>query len=120
VGVIYRALAWGAASVHVLYVLFVVLGSVLVLRWPFLLWVHVVAVLWAVATMTTDLGCALTSWEKSLWRRGGQEPYPEGFVQHYVLRMETSNEDTHRYHVALGVGVLALNVVVYAFTVFRR
>jgi hypothetical protein len=118
--VIYRALARAAASVHVLYVFFVVLGSALVLRWPSLLWVHVLAVLWAVVTMTTDLGCALTSWEKSLWRRGGREPYPEGFLVHYVLRMEASNEDTHRYHVALGVGVLVLNVVVYAFTGLRR
>ena len=97
----------------------VVLGSLLVLRWPALLWLHVVAVLWAAATMTLDLGCVLTPWEKSLWRSGGREPYAEGFVQHHVLRADLSPARSRLVHVALGLAVLALNVVVY-LAVFNR
>jgi hypothetical protein len=112
---IYRALARAVAALHVAFVLFVVLGGLLVLRWPALLWLHVVGVVWAAATLAFDLGCPLTPWEKSLWRRGGREPYAEGFLQHHILRTLTSPEHSRRNHVAIGVGVLILNVVVYVF-----
>lgn len=110
---IYRALARVVVGMHVGYVLFVVLGGLLVLRWPALIWVHVPAVLWATATMVMDLFCPLTPWEKSLWRLGGREPYAEGFVQHHLLRTLASPEHARRNHVMLGLGVLVLNVVVY-------
>ncbi|MDB4892418.1 MAG: hypothetical protein JWL61_4273 [Gemmatimonadetes bacterium] len=109
----YRALARAVAALHVAFVLFVVLGSLLVLRWPGLLWLHLLAVLWAAATLAFDLGCPLTPLEKSFWRQGGREPYPEGFLQHHVLRTLASPEHSRRNHVAIGVGVLVLNVVVY-------
>jgi hypothetical protein len=110
---VYRVLARGIVSLHMAYVLFVVLGSVLVLRWPALLWVHVAAVLWATATLVMDLYCPLTTWEKSLWRLGGREAYAEGFLQYHLLRTLASPEHAQRNHVLLGFGVLVLNVVVY-------
>jgi hypothetical protein len=116
----YRLLARPLALLHVAYTAFVVLGSLAVLRWPSLLWLHVLAIAWAVATMTTDLGCVLTSWEKSLWRKGGLEPYAEGFLQHHVLRMVFPPEHEKRNHVLLGVLVLVLNAFVYGLVIFRR
>ena len=110
----YRALARAVATVHVGFVLFVVFGSVLVLRWPSLIWVHLAAVVWAAATMTLDLGCVLTPWEKSLWRRGGREPYAEGFLQHHVLRAKMSPSRSRMVHVVLGLAALLFNVAVYA------
>ena len=110
---IYRVLARAIAALHVGFVVFVVLGSLLVVRWPWLLWEHVAAVLWAAATMTFDLGCVLTPWEKSLWRSGGREPYAEGFLQHHVLRTDLSPATSRLAHVALGLAALALNAVVY-------
>ena len=110
---IYRVLARTIAALHVGFVLFVVLGSLLVLRWPMLIWVHLLAVLWAAATMTMDLGCVLTPWEKALWLSGGREPYSEGFLQHHLLRARMTSERSRQVHIALGVGVLLLNVAVY-------
>ncbi|HEX2723891.1 MAG TPA: DUF2784 domain-containing protein, partial [Gemmatimonadaceae bacterium] len=82
----WRMLARLVAALHTGYVVFVVLGSLLVLLWPSFLWIHLSAVTWAAATMFFDLGCPLTPWEKTFWRRGGREPYEEGFLQHHVLR----------------------------------
>ena len=109
----YRVFARAIALLHIGFVLFVVLGGLMVLRWPSLLWVHVAAVLWAAATMTLDLGCVLTPWEKSLWQRGGREPYAEGFLQHHVLRADLTPQRSRFVHVALGLAALALNVAVY-------
>jgi hypothetical protein len=110
-------LARAVATVHTGYVLFVLLGSLLVLLWPSLLWVHLAAVTWAGATMLFDLGCPLTPWEKQFWKRGGREPYEEGFLQHHVLRMKFDPAHARRNHALIGVFVVTLNLVIY-FIVF--
>lgn len=115
----YRVLARAIASLHAAYAMFAVFGGLLVLRWPSLMMLHLLAVLWALATMTLDLGCYLTHWEKALWRRGGSEPYPEGFLQHHVLRHTFPEERSRLYHAMLGAAALALNVAIYGLLVLR-
>jgi hypothetical protein len=117
---IHRAFARLIVLAHSAYVAFVVFGSVLVLRWPSLLWLHVAAVLWAAATLAFDLGCPLTPWEKTRWRLGGVEPYPEGFLQHHVLRARFVAEHSRASHTVAGLLVLALNIVVYWLVVLKR
>ncbi|MEO5814871.1 MAG: DUF2784 domain-containing protein [Gemmatimonadaceae bacterium] len=117
---IYRALARVVAALHLLFVLFVVLGGLLTMRWPALVWIHVPAVVWAVATLAFDLGCPLTLLEKFFLRKDGSEPYREGFLQHHVFRPLVSSEPSHRVYVLLGVGVLVLVIVVYAIAFTSR
>jgi hypothetical protein len=117
---IYRLLARFIVAVHAAYVAFVVLGSLLVLRWPRLLFVHLAAVVWGFATLAFDLGCPLTPWEKSAWRKGGVEPYPEGFLQHHVLRNLIRDRHSRMSHALLGAFALLLNVVIYAVIFSRR
>ncbi len=113
-------LATAVATIHVAYVVFVVLGSILVLIWPKLLWIHLAAVIWAALTMFFDLGCPLTPWEKNYWVRGGRVPYDEGFLQHHVLRTRFDPEHARRNHALLGGFVLVLNVAVYGFILAAR
>lgn len=90
------------------------------MQWPALIWVHVAAVAWAFATLALDFGCPLTPWEKDLWRLGGVEPYPEGFLQHHILRARFAAEHARRNHAILGVLVLALNVAIYSLVLLKR
>ncbi len=116
---VHRTLARSIAALHILFTLFVIFGSVLVMRWPSLLWVHLAAVGWAVLNLITNLGCVLTTWEKDLLRWGGEEPYPEGFLQHHVFRREFTPEVERWNHALLGIGALVLNAAVYAFVFWR-
>jgi len=115
-----RMLARLIVALHAGYAIFVVVGALLVFRWPAIIWVNLAAVAWAFLTLVFDMGCPLTPWEKTLWRRGGVEPYPEGFVHHHFLRNELTDEQSHRVHVALGALVLILNAGVYSLYFLRR
>ena len=117
---IWRALARAVAAAHVAYVVFVVLGSVLVLIWPGLLWIHLLAVVWAGLTLMFDFGCPLTPWEKRFWLKGGVEPYEEGFLQHHVLRARFKPGTERRNHAILGAFAIALNAVIYWLVFVRR
>lgn len=116
----HRALARLIVLAHSAYAAFVMFGSLLVLRWPSLIWVHGAAVVWAAATLAFDLPCPLTPWEKTQWRLGGVEPYPEGFVQHHVLRTRFAAKHTRASHAIAGLLLLLLNVAFYSLLVLRR
>ena len=117
---IHRALARLIVLTHSAYIAFVVFGSLLVLRWPSLMWFHIAAVVWGAATLAFDLGCPLTPWEKTQWRLGGIEPYPEGFLQHHVLRARVVAEHSRASHAIAGALAFALNLVVYSLVVLKR
>jgi hypothetical protein len=112
--VIWRLLARTVALVHIAYVIFVLLGSILALKWPQLMWVHLAAVTWAGLTLIFDLGCPLTPWEKRFWKMGGVEPYPEGFLQHHILRMRFNPAHERRNHALLGALAIVLNALIYS------
>lgn len=111
--VAWRALAHSLAALHVTYVLFVVFGGLLILVSPRFLPAHLVAVVWAAGTMLCDLGCPVTTWEKTALRRSGYEPYTEGFLQHHVLRSRFEPAKARRAHVVLGIAMLVLNAAIY-------
>ena len=115
----WRALARTVAALHIAYVVFVVLGSLLVLIWPGLLWIHLAAVVWAGLTLMFDFGCPLTPWEKQFWLRGGVEPYPEGFLQHHVLRARFKPGTERRIHAILGAAAMVLNAIIYSIALTR-
>lgn len=56
----------GVVIVHLLFILFAVLGGLLVWRWHGLVWLHVPAAVWAVVVELMHLPCPLTSLEYSL------------------------------------------------------
>lgn len=117
---IWRALARIVAALHISYTVFVALGSILVLAWPSLMWVHLFAVAWAGLTLMFDLGCPLTPWEKRFWKMGGVEPYEEGFLQHHILRSRFDRANERRNHIILGAAAIVFNAVIYYFILSRR
>jgi hypothetical protein len=70
--------------IHFAFVVFVVTGGVLALRWPKLLWFHVPAVLYSVWIIAFSITCPLTPLERDLRERGGGDRYDESFIERYV------------------------------------
>jgi hypothetical protein len=106
--------------VHLAFVGFVALGSLLVLRWPRLAWAHVPAAAWGAAIEFTGWICPLTPLENELRARGGAEPYAGDFVARYLLPVLYPEGLTRAAQLWLGALVVVVNVAVYAQVVRRR
>jgi len=117
--VIYRLLADLVVVLHLGFVLFVVLGGLLVLRWPRAAWLHLPAALWGAGIEFLHGICPLTPLENHLRRLGGEAGYSGGFVEHYVLPVLYPAGLGRGLQIGLGLFVVVLNLVVYT-TVWRR
>ena len=115
----YAALASLVLAVHGAFVLFVVAGGLLALRWPRAAWAHLPAAAWGAGIEIAGGICPLTPLENRLRELAGQAGYDGGFIEHYLLAWLYPDGLTHEIQVALGVAVLVINVAIYA-TVWRR
>ena len=117
---LYRLLADAVAVVHCAFVVFVVAGGLLALRWPRVLWVHAPAAVWGALIEFAGWICPLTPLENELRRRGGEAGYAGGFIERYLLPVIYPAQLTRTTPMVLGALVLAVNVAVYAVVIRRR
>lgn len=99
---------------HFAFILFVVLGGFFALKWRRLAWVHVPAALWGALIEFTGWICPLTPLENLLRKAGGAQGYASGFIEYYLLPLIYPAELTREIQLALGLGVLLLNGLVYS------
>jgi hypothetical protein len=116
----YRLLADAVLVVHLAFIVFVVFGGLLVLRWPRIAWLHLPAVAWGAWIEFTGRICPLTPLEIGLRERGGEAGFTDGFIEHYITALIYPDGLDRRQQILLGVFVLVLNAGVYAYVVARH
>lgn len=116
---LYRFLADVVLVVHLGFVLYVVAGAFLILRWPRTAWIQLPAALWGVLVEWSAWVCPLTPLENRLRAQGGSAGYPGGFVEHYLVPVLYPASLTRSVQVLLGATVLVANAIAYAL-VFAR
>lgn len=116
----YRLAADALVWLHLGFILFVLCGGLLLLRWPRLAWLHLPAVVWGCAVEFLGLPCPLTPWENRLRHAAGNAGYDGGFVEHYLLPLIYPAGLTPATQWMLGSIVLLFNLVVYLYLLRRR
>jgi hypothetical protein len=117
--VIYRILADLVLVLHLGFVVFVVLGGLLVLRWPAIMALHIPAAVWGVVIEFTGWLCPLTPLENWLRVRGGELGYSGGFIEHYIQPVLYPSGLTRGIQIALGTLVVLLNLTAYSIVLSR-
>jgi len=112
-------IADGIVLVHFGYVVLVVVGGLLVLRYPRFAWVHVPAVVWATVVMAFGWTCPLTPFENHFRQLAGTGGYQGGFIDRYIVSVLYPAGLTRTHQIALGIGAAALNATVYATWFFK-
>lgn len=116
---LYRLGADGLVLLHLLFIVFVLFGGLLALKWRSAMYWHLPALCWGIAVEYLHLPCPLTDWENRLRRASGLAGYPGGFVEHYIWPIIYPAGLTASTQVLLGTLVIVINVCVYLL-VFRR
>ncbi len=116
---LYRVLADLVVITHLAFIVFVLFGGWLALRWRWAAWIHLPALAWGAAIELFGWFCPLTPLENSLRRASGSAGYTGGFIEHYLLPIIYPRELTRGFQVLLGCVLVVLNVAVY-FMAWRR
>ena len=117
---IYRILAAVVVLIHASFVVFVLFGGFVVIRWRWISWLHVPAVTWGALIELLGWPCPLTPLENVLRSQAGEATYSAGFIDHYVVRALYPPGLTRSVQVMIGVLVIIVNVVAYAIIVRRQ
>ncbi len=102
------------------YRVLAVLGGLLFLRWPRAAWVHVPVALWGTLIVWIGWVCPLTPLELWLRQLGGEAGYEGSFVEHYIVPLIHPDWMTPYLRINIGLFVLAINVLVYAWGWYRH
>ncbi len=110
---LYRIAADGLVLFHLSFILFVLFGGLLVLKWHRVVWLHLPAATWGVMVEVLHLTFQLTYWENLMRYAAGQTEYAGGFIEHYVWPIIYPAGLTPQIQLALGSVVLVINLLVY-------
>lgn len=105
---------------HLGFILFVVLGAILVIRWPKLVWLHVPAAVWGAYVEIAGKICPLTTLENAFRRAAGEAGYDESFIEHYLLPIIYPAGLTRSTQLVLAAAVIFVNLVLYGYLLLRR
>jgi hypothetical protein len=114
-----RVLADALVAFHFAFILFVVSGGFLAVRWPRVAWLHVPCAVWGASVEAFGWICPLTPLENRLRAEAGQQGYAGGFLENYVIPVMYPAELTRQVQLGLAAVVVVLNVAAYAL-VLRR
>lgn len=98
---------------HAAFILFAVAGGLLVLRWRWLVWLHLPAAGWAALVVTAGWICPLTPIEQMLRGLAGQDGYDGSFIEHYLVMLIYPPGLTRPVQILLGVLVVVVNIAIY-------
>jgi hypothetical protein len=116
----YELLADAVLFLHLSFILFVVLGGLLALKWPWVAWAHLPAAAWGAVVEIMGWICPLTPLEITLRRAAGSVAYDVSFVERYLVPIVYPSTLTREMQMALGLFVLAINLGVYSVVWGRR
>lgn len=117
---LFRAAADLVVFVHAAFVVFVVLGGLLVSRWRRLAWLHVPAAAWGVLVELRGWVCPLTPLELYFRDRSGSGVYQGDFIERYLLPLLYPAHLTRSLQIWLGVAAVLINIVLYARVLLAR
>jgi len=105
---------------HLAFILWVIAGGFLALKWWWLALLHVPALAWAVLLEWHGWVCPLTPLENLLRRERGMQTYDTGFVENYLVSIVYPDGLTRDIQVLIAVALVAINAVAYGLLIRKH
>ncbi|ANF23841.1 DUF2784 domain-containing protein [Stutzerimonas stutzeri] len=110
---LYRIGADAVLMLHLGFILFVLLGGLLVAWKRGFLLLHLPAMAWGIFVELSGRPCPLTHWENLLRRLAGNAGYEAGFVEHYLLPLIYPAWLSVPVQYLLAAVVIVVNLLIY-------
>ncbi|HOO39465.1 MAG TPA: DUF2784 domain-containing protein [Deltaproteobacteria bacterium] len=117
---IYQVLADGVVILHLFFIVFVILGGMLVLVRPKIIWLHIPCVIWGILIELTGGICPLTPLELYLRTKTGESAYTGDFVIHYIEPIIYPGGLTRELQILFSIAVIMVNTAVYTWVFLRH
>jgi len=116
---VYNLLADFTVGVHFLFIMFVVCGGLLVIRRPYMAFVHIPAAIWGAAVEIFGWICPLTPLENHFRDLAGETLYSGDFVARYLLPVIYPENLTTTIQHILGGLVIGVNIIIYLIAICK-
>jgi hypothetical protein len=110
---LYLLLADIVLFAHLAFIVFVLGGGLLLLRWPRMVWLHLPALVWAVFVEVNGWLCPLTPLENYFRELAGRDKYRGDFIAQYLLPLIYPAGLTPAIQLVLASVVIVLNLIIY-------
>lgn len=117
---VYRIAADSVAVLHFIFILFVVGGGFLAIRWRKVSWFHIPTAIWGALIEFAGWVCPLTPLENKLRLASGDSGFTGGFIEEYLLPVIYPAGMTRSVQITLGSAVIVINVSIYGYLLLRR
>lgn len=104
---------------HLGFIVFVLIGGLFVLRWRWVLYLHVPAAVWGTLIEFQGWRCPLTPLEQYFRQLNGLT-YQGEFVNHYILPLVYPAGLTRQMQIFFGISVVVINGVIYGCLIARH
>jgi hypothetical protein len=117
---VYNALADTIVVTHFLFIVFVICGGLLVIRWPRMAFAHLPAAVWGAAVEIFGWICPLTPLENHFRLLSGETSYSGDFIVRYLIPVIYPENLTASIQQLSGGLVIAVNVIIYIVVIRKH
>ena len=102
---------------HFLFILFVIFGALLILRFKKIIYFHIPAVAWGAYIELSHSICPLTHLENYFLKKAGKDQYSVDFIENYIFKIIYPPALNYEIQTYLGVILIFVNLVIYYYIV---
>lgn len=106
--------------IHFSFIVWVVCGGFLAIKWWWLALAHLPALAWGVLLEWNGWICPLTPLEMRLRAERGLPGYDSGFIDNYLMPIIYPEGLTREIQMALAIGLLLVNGIAYGLVAYKH
>ena len=115
--ILLETLATLTLLLHFSFILFVIFGALLILRFKKIIYFHIPAVAWGAYIEFSHSICPLTHLENYFLKKAGIDQYSIDFIENYVFKIIYPPALNYEMQTYLGVILIFVNLVIYYYIV---
>ena len=114
---IFEIFATLALILHFSFILFVIFGAILILKFKKIIYLHIPAVAWGAYIELSHSICPLTHLENFFLKKAGKDQYSVDFIENYIFKIIYPPALNYEIQTYLGVILIFVNLLIYYYIV---